>query len=39
MQRNTVSVRVLLLMLTTVLWAPSALAQTGALNGQWRSYG
>ena len=36
MHKDTMSVLVLLM---TVLWAPSALAQTGAPNGEWPSYG
>ena len=36
MQRRTAFVVGVLM---TVLFAPSALAQTGALNGEWRSYG
>ena len=37
MQKGTVSVLVFLLM--TTLCAPTVVAQTGALNGEWRSYG
>ena len=37
MHKGTVSVLVFLLM--TTLCAPTVVAQTGALNGEWRSYG